>query len=93
MSWQYRRYIPYARFSVYLLLLLGVVVRFVSIEQRNFEEEAGGVVTLLQEMKNERLAGDLFVDLLSEFMTSKPSTECIFYFYSLQPFFIFYIYF
>lgn len=56
-------------------------MRYVSIEQRNFEEEAGGVVTLLQEMKNERLAGDLFVDLLSEFMSAKPSSsDCIVYF-------------
>lgn len=43
--------------------------------QRNFQEEATALVTLLKEMKNDKLAGDLFVDLLAEFLESKPDSD------------------
>eukprot|EP00026_Physarum_polycephalum_P001945 Phypoly_transcript_01948.p1 GENE.Phypoly_transcript_01948~~Phypoly_transcript_01948.p1 ORF type:complete len:950 (+),score=91.12 Phypoly_transcript_01948:150-2852(+) len=53
----------------------GVVVRLTETPQRDFQEEATALVTLLKEMKNDKLAGNLFVDLLSEFLASKPDSS------------------
>lgn len=64
--------------NTYSKRFLGIVVRITDTPERNFSEEASVLVSLLKEMKHDQLAGDLFVDLLSEFLATAPnSNNCI----------------
>ncbi|EGG14080.1 hypothetical protein DFA_11843 [Cavenderia fasciculata] len=45
----------------------GVVAKYIDYYERDFSWEAECIVDILKQMKNESLAGDLFVDLVNEF--------------------------
>ncbi|GAM18866.1 hypothetical protein SAMD00019534_020410 [Acytostelium subglobosum LB1] len=45
----------------------GVVAKYIPYFERDFQREAECLVQMLQLMKNDKLAGDLFIDLLNEF--------------------------